>query len=146
MNQRHQIETVGRTARGFTLLELMVVLVILVLLSSIAAPQVLKYLGRAKSDTAKLQIDALSAGLDLYHIDVGHFPSPAQGLAALVRRPDNEPKWDGPYVKKDASLVDPWGQPYVYRLPGQHGPYDVLSYAADGQEGGEGDGRDITNW
>jgi general secretion pathway protein G len=133
-------------AQGFTLLELMVVLVILVLLSSIAAPQVLKYLGRAKTDTAKLQIDALSAGLDLYHIDAGHFPTQAQGLEALVRRPDGEPKWDGPYVKRDASLVDPWGNPYQYHVPGQHGSYDVYSLAADGQEGGEGDARDITSW
>jgi general secretion pathway protein G len=133
-------------AGGFTLLELMVVLLILAMLASIAAPQVLKHLGKAKSQTAKIQVDALSAGLDFYHVDLGHFPTQEQGLKALLERPENEPKWDGPYVKRDASLLDPWGRPYLYRVPGQHGAYDLYSLGADGKEGGDGEDRDIGNW
>jgi len=128
---------------GFTLLELMVVLLIL---ASIAAPQVLKYLGKAKSQTAKVQIDALSAGLDFYHVDLGHYPTQEQGLQALLHRPENEAKWDGPYVKKDASLLDPWGKPYYYKIPGQHGAFDLYTLGADGKEGGEGEDGDQGNW
>lgn len=131
---------------GFTLLELMVVLLILAMLASIAAPQVLKQLGKAKSQTAKVQIDALSAGLDFYHVDLGHYPSQDQGLKALLQRPENEQKWDGPYVKKDASLLDPWGRPYLYKMPGQHGPFDLMTLGADGKEGGDGEDADLGNW
>lgn len=135
-----------RTHAGFTLLELMVVLLILAMLATIATPQVLKHLGKAKSQTAQIQIDALSASMDYYKIDLGHFPSQEQGLQALVQKPDNEPKWDGPYIKKQASLIDPWGRPYLYKLPGSHGPYDLYTYGADGKEGGEGEDRDLGNW
>lgn len=135
----------GRTG-GFTLLELMVVLLILAMLASIAAPQVLKYLSKAKGQTAKVQIDALSAGLDFYHVDLGHFPTQEQGLQALVQRPENEAKWDGPYVKKNSSLVDPWGRPYLYKIPGQHGIYDLYTLGADGKEGGDGEDQDIGTW
>lgn len=135
-----------RSNAGFTLLELMVVLLILAMLASIATPQVLKHLGKAKSQTAQIQIDALSASLDYYKIDLGHFPSQEQGLQALVQKPDNETKWDGPYIKKQASLVDPWGRPYLYEIPGQHGAYDLYTYGADGKEGGDGEDRDLGNW
>jgi general secretion pathway protein G len=135
-----------RTTTGFTLLELMVVLLILAMLASIAAPQVLKHLGKAKSQTAQIQVDALAASIDYYKIDIGHFPTQEQGLQALVQKPDNEPKWDGPYIKKQASLTDPWGRPYLYKIPGQHGAYDLYTYGADGKEGGEGEDRDIGNW
>ena len=135
-----------RTHSGFTLLELMVVLLILAMLASIATPQVLKHLGKAKSQTAQIQIDALSASLDYYKIDLGHFPSQEQGLQALVQKPDNEPKWDGPYIKKQASLIDPWGHSYLYKLPGAHGAYDLYTYGADGKEGGDGEDRDLGNW
>ncbi len=139
-------QKVGRKTGGFTLLELMVVLLILAMLASIAAPQVLKYLGKAKGQTAKIQIDALSAGVDFYHVDLGHFPTQEQGLHALIQRPENETKWDGPYVKKDASLLDPWGRPFLYKIPGQHGAYDIYSYGADGKEGGDGEDSDVGNW
>ena len=132
--------------RGFTLLELMVVLLILAMLASIAAPEVLKHLGKAKSQTAQIQIDALTAGLDFYHVDVGHYPSQQQGLGALFKRPDDESKWDGPYVKKNGSLIDPWGRQYLYKIPGQHGKIDLYTLGADGNEGGEGEDRDIGNW
>ena len=135
-----------RVHTGFTLLELMVVLLILAMLASIATPQVLNHLGKAKSQTAQIQIDALSASLDYYKIDLGHFPSQEQGLQALVQKPDNEPKWDGPYIKKQASLIDPWGHPYLYKLPGAHGAYDLYTYGADGKEGGDGEDRDLGNW
>lgn len=131
---------------GFTLLELMVVLLILAMLASIAAPQVLKYLSKAKSQTAKVQIDALAAGLDFYHVDLGHFPSQEQGLKALLQRPENESKWDGPYVKKDASLNDPWGRPFLYKIPGQHGTFDLYTLGADGKDGGDGEDSDLGNW
>ena len=138
--------TPDRQITGFTMIELMVVLLILAMLASIAAPQVLKHLSKAKSQTAQIQIDALSASIDYYKIDTGHAPTQDQGLDALVKAPDNEPKWDGPYIKKQASLVDPWGRPYLYKVPGQHGAYDLYTYGADGKEGGEGEDRDIGNW
>lgn len=139
------LSAVGRM-RGFTLLELMVVLLILALLASIAAPQVLKHLGKAKGQTAQIQMDALSAGIDYYKIDVGRFPGQEVGLKALVTKPDQETGWDGPYIKKAASLIDPWGKPYLYRIPGQHGAYDIYTFGADGAEGGEGEDRDLGNW
>jgi general secretion pathway protein G len=131
---------------GFTLLELMVVLLILALLGTIAAPQVTKYLRKAKSQTAKIQVDALSAAVDSFHLDVGRFPSNDEGLKVLVDRPSDSAKWDGPYIKKRDSLIDPWGHPYLYRFPGQHGEYDVYTLGSDNREGGEGDAADVGNW
>lgn len=128
---------------GFTLLELLVVLVILGLLAAVAVPQVMNYLGRAQSDAAKTQIRALETAVDLYRLDVGRYPS---SLESLVARPADAERWNGPYVKKRESLVDPWGEPYVYRFPGQHGTYDMYSLGADKAEGGEGENRDLTNW
>jgi general secretion pathway protein G len=132
--------------RGFTLLELMVVLLILALLATIAAPRVTKYLRQAKTQTAKIQVEALSAAIDSFHLDNGRFPSASEGLKALIERPPDAADWDGPYVKKRDSLTDPWGHPYLYRYPGQHGDYDVYTLGSDQREGGEGDARDIGNW
>jgi len=132
--------------RGFTLLELMVVLLILTLLATIAAPRVTHYLRKAKSQTAKVQVDALSAAVDSFHLDTGRFPSSQEGLKALVERPSDTSNWDGPYLKKRESLTDPWGNPYLYRVPGQHGEYDIFTLGSDGREGGEGDAADIGNW
>ena len=131
---------------GFTLLELMVVLLILALLGTIAAPQVTKYLRKAKAQTAKIQVDALSAAVDSFHLDVGRFPSSDEGLKALVERPSDGAKWDGPYLKKRDSLIDPWGHSYLYRFPGQHGEFDVYTLGSDNREGGEGDAADVGNW
>lgn len=135
-----------RRQGGFTLIELLVVLVILGLISAFAAPQVIKYLSSAKQDAAKVQIDRLSGILDLYRLEVGGYPSESQGLQALVEKPADAAGWNGPYVKKAEQLVDPWGNRYKYRYPGEHGEYDLYSLGADGQEGGEGENADVTSW
>jgi len=133
-------------ARAFTLLELMVVLLILAMLASIAAPQVIKHLRKAKQDTAHIQIEALAASLDFFQLDLGRYPTQEEGLKVLVEPPANEARWDGPYIKKEASLIDPWGAPYGYSLPGKRGEYDLYTFGADKKEGGEGESRDVGNW
>lgn len=131
---------------GFTLLELLVVLVILGLLAALATPQVLSYLGRARTQSASLQIHNLASALDLFRLDIGHYPTQDQGLSALVQAPDGLPNWGGPYVKKPEMLNDPWGHPYTYRIPGEHGDFDLYSLGADNADGGDGENRDVTNW
>ncbi len=134
-----------RRNRGFTLIELLVVLVILGLVAAIAVPQVIKYVGSAKSDTARIQIERLATTLDLYRLEVGRYPSDNEGLEALVERPPNAETWNGPYLKNREAIADPWGRPYVYASPGESGDYDLLTLGADGQEGGDGEDADITN-
>ena len=142
--------TAGREMRaarsGFTLLELMVVLLILTLLATIAAPQVMKHLAKAKTATAKIQVDALTASVNYFQLDTGRYPTDQEGLKALTERPANESKWDGPYVQKKDSLVDPWGRPYLYKHPGVHRDVDIYTLGSDGKEGGNGDASDIGNW
>jgi general secretion pathway protein G len=132
--------------RGYTLVELLVVLAILGLLVAIAAPRLMKYLGSAKVDTAKVQIERLGSVLDLYRLEIGHYPTEQEGLTALVDRPAQADKWNGPYLKNRDALTDPWGRPYGYRSPGEHGEYDLYSLGADGREGGDGEDRDVTSW
>ena len=139
---RHQAR---RREAGFTLVELLVVLIILGLIAAFAAPQVIKFVGGAKTDSARIQIERLSGVLDLYRLQVGRYPSD-QGLIALIEPPADAPNWDGPYLKKADSLIDPWGRPYLYRFPGEHGDYDLYTLGADGQDGGEGENRDLTSW
>ncbi len=137
----------GAAAAGFTLLEILVVMVILGLLAAVVAgPQVFKQLGAAKSEAAKLQIDRISGALDLYRLDIGRYPSQGEGLPALLSAPGGVGGWNGPYLKKEQSIVDPWGRPFGYRSPGQHGDYDLWSLGADGIEGGDGENRDLVNW
>lgn len=131
---------------GFTLIELMVVLLILAMLATIAAPRVTKYLSKAKAQTARIQVDALGAAVDAFHLDTGRFPTTDEGLTALVEPPSDAAAWDGPYIKKRDSLKDPWGRPYLYRYPGEHTDYDILTLGGDNEEGGEGDDSDIGNW
>jgi len=131
---------------GFTLVELLVVLAILGLLAAIAAPQVMRTLGGAKQETAHIQIEKLGSVLDLYRLDVGHYPTSSEGLAALVDRPGSLAVWNGPYLKNRQSLVDPWGHPYQYKFPGDHGEYDLWSLGADGKPGGDGEGKDVASW
>lgn len=131
---------------GFTLIELLVVLAILGMIAAFVAPQVLNYLGRAKSDAAHIQIENLTGGLDLYRLDVGHYPTQNEGLDALVARPSGLPSWNGAYIKQKAVPLDPWGHPYVYKSPGEHGDYDLYSLGADDAPGGTGEDKDVTNW
>lgn len=132
--------------RGFTLIELLVVLAILGLLAALATPQVVKYLGKAKTDTARIEIKNIGSSLDMFLIDNGRFPSQQEGLAALVDNPGNLSSWRGPYLKTKGSPVDPWGRPYQYRFPGQHGEYDLYTLGADNAPGGTGENEDVTNW
>jgi general secretion pathway protein G len=136
----------ARREGGFTLIELLVVLVILGLLAAFAAPQVLKYLGTAKVDAARAQVQNIASILDLYRLEVGSYPDDQDGLDALLEPPADAPRWNGPYVKRPDALVDPWGRQYVYRFPGEHGTYDLYSLGADGAEGGDGEDQDATSW
>jgi general secretion pathway protein G len=131
---------------GFTLLELLVVLAIMGLLAAIIAPQVLKYLGSSRTQTAKVQIQNIGAALELYRLDVGHYPSQDEGLNATVAAPPDAAGWNGPYLVKRSALIDPWGQPYLYRNPGKHGEVDIYSLGSDKAEGGSGEAADVGNW
>ena len=131
-------------SRGFTLLELLVVMVIIGLLVGYVGPRYFSQIGKSEIKAARAQIDAFEKSVELYRIDTGHFPTTEQGLTALFVKPANEPKWHGPYLKKEPP-ADPWGNPYLYRTPGQRGDFDILSLGKDGQPGGEGEAADISN-
>ena len=143
---QHKQLTRTNKQRGFTLIELLVVLVILGLLAGLVGPQVLRYTGSAKSDTAKLQIEELGAGLDLYHLEIGRYPTTDEGLKGLVERPTGLNKWNGPYLKKKNIPTDPWGNDYHYKYPGEQGVYDLYSLGNDNMDGGEGNDADIVSW
>lgn len=134
-----------RSGSGFTLLELLVVIVIIGLLAGFVAPKYFGQLGKAEVKVTRAQIDSFEKALDQYRLDTGHYPSTQQGLDALMSKPANESKWAGPYLKKGIPL-DPWGSPYVYKQPGEHGEFDLLSYGKDKQPGGSDDAADVTNW
>jgi general secretion pathway protein G len=132
--------------RGFTLVEMLVVITIIGLIMGLVGPRVLNYLSESKVKTARIQIQSFASALDLFYLDVGRYPSSAEGLVALVRPTGVVAAWNGPYLKGTSVPNDPWGRPYAYRSPGEHGAYDVVSYGADGQEGGSGTAADIANW
>ncbi len=141
-----RIQEVKRSrSLGFTLLELLVVMVIIGLLASVVAPQYFNQLGKSSAKVAAAQIEAFGQALDQYKIDVGSYPSTEQGLLALRVAPANSAKWQGPYLKKDVP-PDPWGRTYTYRSPGQAAEYELLSFGSDGQPGGQGDAADIRSW
>jgi general secretion pathway protein G len=129
---------------GFTLIELLVVIIVLGLLVGLVGPRLFGRVGQSKQATAKAQIELLGAGLDQYRLDVGAYPNTSQGVDALQKNPGVQ-NWNGPYLKK-AVPKDPWGNPYKYRAPGQHGEYDLWSEGADGSPGGEGENSDIVSW
>ena len=134
-----------RKSHGFTLLELLVVIVIIGLLAGYVAPRYFSQVGKSEIQVAKAQIDALDKALDQYRLDLRRYPTADEGLQALVTKPANEPNWNGPYLKK-AVPNDPWGRPYIYRVPGQKSEFDLLSYGRDGKPGGSGEDADIGNW
>lgn len=133
-------------AGGFTLLELLVVMVIIGLLAGYVGPKLFGQIGKSEVKVARAQIDGLQKALDQYRLDTGHYPTNEQGLEALRSKPADEARWAGPYLQKAVPL-DPWGHPYVYRLPGEHGnEYDLSSLGRDGRPGGEGEDADLVSW
>ncbi len=130
--------------KGFTLIELLVVMVILSLLAAFVGTDFFKHIGKSKQGAAKTQIEMFGTALDSFRLSVGRYPTTAEGLQALRANPGAD-LWDGPYLKKDVPM-DPWGKPYIYNCPGQHGDYDLVSLGADGQEGGDGENADVVSW
>ncbi len=134
-----------RADRGITLIELLVVMVIIAMFATLVGQRLFRNVERARETQAKAQISEFESVLDTFRLDVGRYPTTEEGLQAMRTRPGTLERWDGPYLRKDVPL-DPWQHPYVYRFPGQHGDYDLLSLGADGQEGGEGENADVVNW
>ena len=130
--------------QGFTLVEMLVVITIIGLIMGLIGPRVLNYLSESKVKAAKIQLQSFASALDLFYLDAGRFPSTSEGLAALVKQTPGVSAWNGPYLRGGNVPNDPWTHGYVYRSPGEHGPYDILSYGSDGQEGGSGNAADIT--
>ncbi|WAG78401.1 type II secretion system major pseudopilin GspG [Metapseudomonas furukawaii] len=139
------MKTPHRPQGGFTLLELLVVLVVLGLLAGIVAPKYFNQLGKSETKVARAQIEGLVKALDIYRLEVGRYPSTEQGLTALVAAPTDEPRWAGPYLQKGIPQ-DPWGRAYVYRSPGENGDFDLLTLGKDGQPGGDGENAEVTSW
>ncbi len=135
----------GRDA-GFTLVELLVVLGIIALLMTLVAPQVIRYLSDARSETAAMQLKNIESAIELYYLDTGQYPSNEAGPRSLVEQPSGMVEWRGPYLKKDSGLLDPWGREFVYRSPGEHGTYDLYSLGRDGALGGDGENKDVVSW
>ena len=129
--------------RGFTLMEMLVVLVVIGLIAAVAIPQVMRLLESAKHKAARIQLETLSQSLNYYQLDIGGYPTTEQGLKALWQPPGQNDAWSGPYVRQERQLLDPWGHPFVYRAPGQDSDYDLVSLGGDGKEGGTGDDADL---
>lgn len=132
--------------KGFTLMELLVVLVILGLLGGVVGPRVLKYVGSSKVEVARVQMEDLASGLDLFKLDVGRYPNASEGLQALVEKPGAIAGWNGPYLRKKRVPKDPWGRDYVYRFPGNGNEFDLFTLGLDGKVGGENENVDISFW
>jgi general secretion pathway protein G len=130
--------------QGFTLVEMLVVITIIGLIMGLIGPRVLNYLSESKVKAAKIQLQSFSSALDLFFLDAGRFPSTAEGLGALVKQTPGVGAWNGPYLRGGSLPNDPWNHSYLYRSPGEHGPYDIMTYGSDGQEGGSGTAADIS--
>ena len=137
-------ETTRHGELGFTLVEMLVVIAIIGLIMGLIGPRVLNYLSESKVKAAKIQMQSFVSALDLFNLDAGRYPSTSEGLAALVRRTPGVAAWNGPYLKGGNVPNDPWNNPYVYRVPGEHGAFDIVSFGSDGQEGGSGTAADIS--
>jgi general secretion pathway protein G len=133
-----------RTARGFTLLELVIVLVILGTIMAFVGPKIFQGMGKANSATAKIMIQDIAGKLEIFRLEVGRYPTAQEGLQALAKQPPGVDKWAGPYLK-ESDLKDPWGNDFRYNQPGNGKPYDVISLGADNQPGGDGENRDVSN-
>lgn len=134
-----------RVRKGFTLIEILIVVAIIALLASLVAPRLFGKLESSKQKIAKTQINLIETALDMFRLDVGRYPTTQEGLKVLWSNPGDIPNWHGPYLKKPIEK-DPWGHPYIYRCPGKHGAYDLYSLGADGKPGGTGENKDITSW
>jgi general secretion pathway protein G len=135
----------GLDQAGFTLIELLIVVIILGVLAGLVGPRLFGRVGQSRQAAARVQIELLGAALDQFKLDVGRYPNSQEGLQALQQSPGNAPGWEGPYLKKDIPR-DPWGNPYQYKSPGEHGEFDLLSLGSDGAAGGDGEARDVTSW
>lgn len=135
-----------KTEAGYTLLELLIVLGILALLATVAAPRLIQYFAKSKTETARIQVSNLASAIELYYLDTGRYPPQDAGVGALLTPPSGVANWNGPYLKKASGLTDPWGRGYLYRYPGEHGDFDVYSLGRDGQPGGEAEDQDLTSW
>ena len=137
----------GRQSQmGFSLLELLIVIGILTLMATIAAPRLMQFFSKAKSETVRIEISNIASAVELYYLDLGGYPAPEVGLSALVEQPQDSPKWNGPYLKSARGLTDPWDRAYHYRFPGEHGDFDIFSFGRDGSPEGTGEDSDITSW
>jgi len=139
------ITGVGRKD-GFTLVEILVVITIIGLIMGLVGPRVLNYLSESKVKAAAIQMQSFSSALDLFYLDLGRYPTTSEGLAALVQRPAGSSSWNGPYLKNSSVPNDPWGRPYKYRSPSEHGPFEIVSLGSSGKEGGTGTAAAIKSW
>ena len=145
LRPRRRSGSVALDEAGFTLIELLIVVIILGVLAGLVGPRLFGRVGQSRQAAARVQIELLGAALDQFKLDVGRYPSSQEGLQALQQSPGNAPGWEGPYLKKDVPR-DPWGGPYQYRSPGEHGEYDLVSLGSDGAPGGDGEATDVTSW
>jgi general secretion pathway protein G len=131
--------------RGFTLIEILIVVIIIGLLASLVGPKLFGKVGSAKLKTAKAQIELFGTALDAFRLDVGRYPTTEEGLKSLREKPSGVDTWQGPYLPKEIP-VDPWGQPYIYKSPGEQHEYEIVSFGLDKTEGGEGENQDVVSW
>jgi len=143
---QRSIRKSGEGQHGFTLLELLVVIAILGLLAAIVGPQVLKYLGSSKTQSASVQAKNIASSMELFRLDAGRYPTAEEGIGALMKAPPSVQTWNGPYLPQETALIDPWGNPYRFKAPGDRGEIDVFSYGSDKAIGGTGEAKDVGNW